>query len=64
MQLIFLYLEVGNYADILAMCYWDFLSILNSAKLRNGRLSHKPVVHNRVPQSNKDMIQRMKDIYG
>ena len=46
------------------MCYWDFLSVLDSAKLRNDRISGKPVVHEEVPQSNKDMIKRMKDIYG
>jgi len=45
------------------MCYWDFLNVLNSAKLRNERISNKAAVHNKVPQSNKDMIQRMKDIY-
>lgn len=46
------------------MCYWDFLNVLNSAKLRNERISNKPVVHDKVPQSNKDMIQRMKDLHG
>lgn len=31
--------------------------------IRNKRRAGKPIIHDKVPQSNKDMIQRMKDIY-
>jgi len=46
------------------MCYWDFLSILKTLELKNQRASGKEIIHNEVPQSNKDMIQRLKDIHG
>jgi hypothetical protein len=55
-------LEVGNYADILQICYWDFLSILESARIRNAKLSGSPVTKKEVPQSNKDMITRLKEM--
>jgi hypothetical protein len=45
------------------MCYWDYISIAKTAELRNKRRSGKPVVHEKVPQSNKDMIQRLKDLH-
>lgn len=60
-----MYLDVGGkYEDLLSMCYWDFLNILDTRKELNLRRSGKPIVKNKVPQSNKDMIQRMKDTYG
>jgi len=46
------------------MCYWDFLSILNTWKEKKMREAGKSVVKDKVPQSNKDMIQRAKDIHG
>lgn len=44
------------------LCYWDFLSILNSAKIRNDKISGKPTITEGVPRSNKDMIQRLKEL--
>lgn len=45
------------------MCYWDYLSVLNTWKLKNMRKSGKRIVHDKVPQSNKDMIQREKELH-
>jgi hypothetical protein len=58
----FLYLEVGGYEDILAMCYWDFLSILDSIKIRNKRMKGEPLTKSELPKSNKDMIERVKNL--
>jgi len=58
-----LYLEVGNYADILSMSYWDYLTIANTANIKNKRRSGQPIVHEKLPQSNKDMIKRLKDLH-
>ena len=46
------------------MCYWDYITILDTMKLKNQRASGKEVIHDKVPQSNKDMIQREKDLNG
>ncbi len=46
------------------MCYWEFLQLLNNLKEFNARKAGKSVVKDKVPQSNKDMIQRMKDMHG
>lgn len=45
------------------MCYWDYISIMNSLKLKNDRAMGKAIVRS-VPQSNKDMIQREKELHG
>lgn len=44
------------------MCYWDYLSILQTAELRNKRASGKSIYHDEVSQSSQDMIQREKDL--
>lgn len=46
------------------MCYWDFLLLMKHLKDYNARKNGKTVVKDSVPQSNKDMIQRMKDMHG
>ena len=46
------------------MCYWDYLSVLKTWKRKNARISGKEIIHDKVPQSNKDMIQREKDLNG
>jgi hypothetical protein len=45
----------------MCMCYWDFTTVMESAKLRNDRVTGKPVIRD-VPQSNKDMITRAKEL--
>jgi len=57
-----LYLEVGNMKEILSMSYWRFLSVLQSARDRSTRNSGKPVVRNKLYQSQRDMIQRTKEL--
>jgi len=44
------------------MCYWDYLSVLKTWNLKNQRNSGEEVIHDKVPQSNKDMIKRLKEL--
>ena len=57
-----LYLEAGNITEILSMSYWRFLSVLEYANERNARSSNKPVIKNKLYQSQKDMIARTKEL--
>ena len=59
-----MYLEHGGYNEILNMCYWDFISILETAKIKAQREAGKPVIHEEVPQSNKDLINKWKEVYA
>lgn len=43
------------------MCYWDYMDIMETANTRAKRASGERVVKE-VPQSNKDMIQRTKEL--
>lgn len=56
----------GNYDDILNMCYWDYLTILDSVKRQNNEASGKPFVLNNgeLPESSKHMIEKRKKRYG
>lgn len=53
---------MGDYQGIISMCYWDYLSILNTMKLKNQRASGEEIIHEKVPESNKDMIKRLKEL--
>ena len=44
------------------MCYWNYLSVLSTMKLKNQRASGKEIIHEKVPESNKDMIKRLKEL--
>ena len=57
-----LYLQVGGYEEIQKMCYWDFLSIIETLNINNKRSSGKTVTHNKIPQSSQDMINRAKGL--
>lgn len=46
------------------MCYWDFISILDTYSEIEQRKSGKEIIKEGVPQSNKDMIKRLKDKHG
>jgi len=46
------------------MGYWDFLNVLTTLKERNQRKTGKPIVKEGLPESNKDMIRRLKDKHG
>lgn len=56
------YLETGNMSDILKMCYWRFKGILDTMDKVNKIRSGEQIVETKVPQSNKDMIQRLKNL--
>ena len=55
-----LYLQVGGYEEILHMCYWDFISIIETLNNNKKRSSGKRVTHDKIPQSSQDMIDRSK----
>ena len=57
-----LYLRVGNLSEILSMNYWRFISILQTAKTENTTKSGKPVIKNKLYQSQRDMIQRTREL--
>ena len=48
----------------MSLSYWDFINILNTRNEIMMRKAGKSVVKDKVPQSNKDMIQRLKDKHG
>jgi len=55
-----LYLQVGGYEEIQKMCYWDFISIIETLNVNNKRASGKTITHSKVPKSAQDMINRSK----
>ena len=57
-----LYLNLGGWEEIRKMNYWDFTNIINTLNQNNTRGSGKPVIHKKVPESSKDMINRTKNI--
>jgi hypothetical protein len=56
------YLETGNMSDILKMSYWRFKDILDTMNKVNKIRSGEQIVETKVPQSNKDLIQRLKNL--
>lgn len=57
-----LYLKTGNMSDILKMNYWRFRNVLKTMEKIHNIESGKQVVDTKVPQSNKDMIARFKEL--
>jgi len=44
------------------MSYWDFITILRTRSNMNQRQSGKPVVQEGLYQSQKDMIEKSKNL--
>jgi hypothetical protein len=57
-----IYLQTGNIEDILSMNYWRFLDIVHTLNKIKTIESGGQIVETKVPQSNKDLIQRLKNL--
>lgn len=52
----------GNYQDILQMCYWDYLTILQTIRRQAAEAKGEPflLVQGELPEHSKAMIERRK----
>jgi len=57
-----IYLQTGNIEDILSMNYWRFLGVIQTLNKIKTIESGGQIIETKVPQSSKDMIQRLKDL--
>jgi len=57
-----LYLRVGGWAEIQHMSYWRFIEVIKTAVEEAKIKSGKPLVRTKLYKSQKDMIQRTKEL--
>jgi len=55
-----IYLQVGNYQEILDMNFWRFKSITKTYNKIKTIESGQPYIERGIPRSSKDMIERRK----
>jgi hypothetical protein len=46
------------------MCYWDYLTILETIKRRNAQRKGESFIIKGLPEHSKDMIKRKKELNG
>jgi hypothetical protein len=58
-------LEIGgSYNEFCSMCYWDYLTLIETIKRKNAAAKGESFVIKGLPEHSKDMIKRRKDMYG